>query len=112
MSYADPLPCTGQTREEIEAWIRKNEAIGLEVVIRSCYGGFYTYKQASIERIGKNGQLTLSQGGSFGSGGANFYRSGTNCFHPHGQTKLVIPTEATLAACKLTRETQYSGIPV
>ena len=105
----EKLPCDGQTREEIEAWIRENETIGLQVVIRSCYGGFYNYKLAVIERIGKTGQLTLSKAGN--SGGANFNRSGKNCRYPKGQTKLVMPTEATLAACEIKTDTKYSGIP-
>ena len=106
----EKLPCDGQTREEIEAWIRENETIGLQVVIRSCYGGFYNYKLAEIERIGKRGQITLNKAGDSG-GGANFYRSGKNCFHPKGQTKLVMPTEASLAACKIKTDTKYSGMP-
>ena len=65
----EKLPCDGQTREEIEAWIRENETIGLQVVIRSCYGGFYNYKLAEIERIGKRGQITLNKAGDSGGGG-------------------------------------------
>lgn len=64
----EKLPCDGQTREEIEAWIRENETIGLQVVIRSCYGDFYNYKLAEIERIGKRRQLTLNKAGDSGGG--------------------------------------------
>jgi hypothetical protein len=33
-------------------------------------------------------------------GSESFYYGGKNCQHPKGQTRLVIPTASTLAACE------------
>lgn len=101
-------PCIDQTREEIEFWLRQNAAVGLKVVIRSCAGGFFTYRLATVDRVHR-GRLSLNKAGE--SGGSSFYLSGKNCFHPKGQTWLVMPTEATLAACDGPGQQPYSGLP-
>jgi hypothetical protein len=65
-------------------------------VIRNTQGGSLSYKKATVTRLG-SGRFELDAAGE--SGGATFYYSGKNCFHPKGQTRLVEPTPPVLVAC-------------
>ncbi len=81
-----PSPCFDQTEEQIEAWLRANVKMGTEVAVRETQGHHLRYTIASVDYLGK---------GRFGVGSSgSFYYSGKNCFHPKGQTRLVIPTDA------------------
>lgn len=90
------LPCHGQTDVEVKDWLKANVVVGCVVVIRSTLGGFTTYRKARVDGTRK-GRIYLDAAGE--SGGAAFYFSGKNCFHPKGQTRLVVPTDAVLAQC-------------
>jgi len=79
-------PCFDQTEEQIEAWLRANVKMGTEVAVRETQGHVRRYAIAPVNYLGK---------GRFGVGSiGTFYYSGKNCFHPKGQTRLVIPTDA------------------
>jgi hypothetical protein len=84
----------------MEAWLRAHVRIGATVAIRHGEAGFLQYATATVTRIGKRcfevdtlGLCNLSTAGHM------FYFSGKNGRNPKGQTHLVIPTEAVLAAC-------------
>lgn len=92
-------PCYGQTAEEVEAWLRANVRIGATVAIRHTQGGLLQYATATVTRIGKGRFEVDTLGpGNLSTAGLTFYYSGKNCWSPKGQTRLVIPTEAVLAA--------------
>lgn len=85
-----PAPCNPQTEAEINAWLKANVVAGTELVIRETQGHFLSYRRIKVDGIGK-GKFYTNQG--------SFYYTGKNCYHPKGQTRVVIPTEATLTAC-------------
>ena len=96
----EDAPCYGQTKEEIEAWLRANVRIGATVVVRHTQGMLPQYAKATVIRITKRCFEVDTLGpGNFSYGGPSFYFSGKNCWSPKGQTRLVIPTEAVLSAC-------------
>ena len=92
-------PCHGQSEEEIKDWMKANVQIGTVVAIRNTQGGLLHYLPAEVTRLGR-GRFTVEPQESYGlgTGGSNFYYSGKNCWHPKGQTRLVIPTPAVIAA--------------
>jgi len=90
-------PCSGQTAESIETWLRANIAPGVSVVIRSTQGGILSYKLATVTGTGR-GCLYLDRAGD--SGGCKFHYSGKSSSQPKGQTRLVEPTAAVLAGCE------------
>ncbi len=86
MSSDKKTPCHDQTPEMIESWLRANVRKGAEVALRHTQGGHLQYAIATVNYVGR---------GRFGVGNAGtFYYSGMNCFHPKGQTSLVVPTPA------------------
>lgn len=100
MSSPETTPCYGQTADEVEAWLRANVCIGATVAIRHTQAGFRQYATATVTRISKGRFEVDTLGpGNLSTAGCAFYFSGKNCWSPKGQTRLVIPTEAVLAAC-------------
>lgn len=81
-----PSPCFDQTEEQIKAWLQANVKMDTEVAVRETQGHVLRYTIAPVNYLGK-GRFKV---GSFGT----FYYSGKNCFHPKGQTRLVMPTNA------------------
>lgn len=107
-------PCFDQTPEAVEAWLRSNVVVGTEVVIRNTQGGLLQYRLARVVRVGKGRchvAPVLPDGKEAPS--ESFYFSGKNCWHPKGQTRLVIPTPATIAACEACRSGRsfLTGMP-
>lgn len=93
-------PCHGQTADEVEAWLRANVRIGTTVAVRHTQAGFLQYATATVTRLGKGRFEVDTLGpGNLSTAGHTFYYSGKNCWSPKGQTRLVIPTKAVLAAC-------------
>lgn len=84
-------PCHGQTAETIEAWLRANAQIGVAVVVRHTQYHTLRYEAAKITGLGR-GRIYTDHG--------SFYYSGKNCYHPKGQTRLVLATPEALAACE------------
>lgn len=83
-------PCFGQTEESIDSWLRANAKAGVHVVVRHTQHHALRYEQTVITGMGK-GRVYTDLG--------SFYYSGKNCYHPKGQTRLVLATVETLAAC-------------
>lgn len=98
-------PYTDQTEQGIEEWLRTNVTVGTHVAIRHTQYGLLSYERGIVTRLGKGRfeVATQRRDGSFAESGESFYFSGKNCWHPKGQTRLVIPTEAVLDACEQCR---------
>jgi hypothetical protein len=94
-------PCADQSQEEIEKWLRANVALGTEVVVRHTQSDLLRYQRGRVVRLGRGRFEVATQqaGGTYSESGNTFYYSGRNCWHPKGQTSLVIPTPAVLEAC-------------
>lgn len=92
-------PYFGQSAEQIEAWLRANIQIGANVAVRNTQGGLLHYLPAKVVRLAR-GRFEVEPGETYGLGasGNTFYYSGKNCWHPKGQTRLVIPTSEVIAA--------------
>jgi len=87
-------PCIDQTKAEIEAYYR-NAPIGAAAIVRHTQGHLLQYVVTEIEaRNPKRGRVYIRGAGAF------YMKSGANCFHPKGQTTLVVPTDAVLAWAK------------
>lgn len=92
-------PCFGQSSEDIESWLRAHIQVGAHVAIRNTQGGLLHYIPATVVRLGRGRFEVLPEmNHSLGTGGNSFYYSGKNCWHPKGQTRLVIPTDEVRAA--------------
>ena len=103
-------PCHEQTEEAVAQWLKANVRLGATVVVRHTQGGFVHYVKAEVIRIGKGRFEVDTLGkGHLSTAGKTFYHSGKNCFNPKGKTRLVIPTEAVLAACTETVPTSSMG---
>lgn len=94
-------PCWGQTRESIAAWLRAQVTLGTEVVIRETQHGMLYYQLGRVVHLGKSRFQVARQrpDGTFPDTGEGFYYSGKNCWHPKGQTHLIVPTPEVVAAC-------------
>lgn len=89
-------PTGDQMLAIIEKYLRATE-VDDEVAIRNTHGGILTFQLATV--IGLNpekGRLYTDRPGE--SGGTSWYiRTGKNTFHPTGQSRLFIPTDAVRA---------------
>ena len=83
---AETSPCINQTREDIEAYYRHVKA-GDKAVVRQTQGHLLQYKLTEIEGTKPtSGRVYVRNYGAF------YMKSGANCFHPKGQTTLVVPS--------------------
>lgn len=84
-------PCIDQTEKDVEAYYRTAE-VGAVAVVRQTQ---YHRLQYTVTSIGgtpvRAGRVYIENFGAF------YMKSGKNCFHPTGQTRLVVPTEQVLA---------------
>jgi len=94
-----PAPCFGQTQDSVKAWLTEHVREGAEVVIRETQWHRLVYTLAVVTGLGK-GRFRVAPRRRDGALGIedSFYYSGKHCFHPKGQTRLVIPTPTVLAA--------------
>jgi hypothetical protein len=99
-------PCADQTGAAIEAWMRANVRVGVEVVIRYAVGRRLRYERARVVRIdsARFEVAVRRRDGTYDRLGGGFYYSGKNSWHPAGLSHLVIPTPAVLAACAACEE--------
>ena len=98
MQITEP-PCYGQSAEQVEAWLRANIQIGTTVAVRNTQGGLLHYIPARVVRLGRGRfEIQPEETYGLGTGGSTFYYSGKNCWHPKGQTRLVIPTSEVTSA--------------
>jgi hypothetical protein len=85
-------PSMGQTLADIETFLR-SAGHETEVAIRNTHAGRREYVIAKV--TGSNaraGRVYTNKSGA--SGGTAWYmKSGKNCFHPKGQSRLFIPTD-------------------
>lgn len=90
--HPTPLsPCIDQILEEVAGYYR-SAPLGASAVVRETQYGLLRYHVAKI--VGSKpecGRVYVSNFGAF------YMKSGKNCFHPTGQTQLVVPTEKVLA---------------
>lgn len=83
-------PCAYQTQEEIEQYYR-NAPIGAKAAVRHTQYGLLEYDITIIERRSEAlGRVYIR---SRSSGSAFYIKSGKNCYHPKGQSSIVVPTE-------------------
>jgi hypothetical protein len=83
-------PCAYQTAAEIEAYYR-GASIGAVAVVRQTQNHMLVYAVTEIEGVNPaRGRTYVKQYGAF------YMKSGANCFHPKGQTTLVVPTADVL----------------
>jgi hypothetical protein len=82
-------PCRNQTEAEIGAYYQAAGA-GAVAVVRLTHGMTLTYFLAEVEGQLPRGRIAVRNHGSF------YARTGRNCFHPKGQTTLVVPTPEVL----------------
>lgn len=83
---AEVSPCINQTREDIEAYYRKVQ-VGDKAVVRRTQGHLLQYSLTEIEGMKpERGRVYVRGFGAF------YMKSGANCFHPKGQTTLVVPS--------------------
>ena len=95
-------PWKEQTRDEIIEW-SSNLKPGDEICIRFGWGPLYKYELITTEGLSKNKSRVYTKHSSF-------YKSGINCFHPTGQTVMLIPTEHVRKLCKQGMVKKYTGI--
>lgn len=84
-------PSYGQSLNEIESFLRKaTEAT--TVAIRNTQGGILVFHLAEVTGSNpRSGRLYTDKAGGWG-GSAWYMKSGKNCRHPSGQSRLFIPT--------------------
>ena len=87
-------PCAYQTADDIAEYYKAAE-VGAVAVVRNTQYHMLEYMVTEIE--GTNPRL----GRVYVRGSGAFYaKSGRNCFHPKGQTSLVVPTDEVLEWAK------------
>lgn len=95
--YTDPT--NSQTAEQVETYHR-NVKPGDVAVIRCTQGNILEFKVDKIAEGSPNrGRIYLEQGDPYG-GRAWYAKNGKSCFHPKGQSNLVVPTEEVMAWIK------------
>jgi len=91
LSDLETSPCSHQTEADIEEYYR-NKPEGSVAVVRHTQGGLLHYEVKTFSaRRAKTGRIHVDNRGDF------YMKSGKNCYHPTGQTRLVVPTPEVLA---------------
>lgn len=104
LQYLSKAPCSTQTQEDICTYY-KSAQVGDLMCIRNTQHQIITYRFFRIDRISRGRIYPPSA-----SGESSFWaKSGANCFHPHGQTTLVVPTVAITEAAD-QYEMRSSGV--
>jgi hypothetical protein len=102
MNISEPnSPCRDQSEKSIKKWLHSNVKVGAIVAIRRIEDGMLQYERAAVLSMRpKNFNVGVEQkDGTFARAGDSFDYSGRNWGNPRGPTRLVIPTQAVLAAC-------------
>ncbi len=87
-------PCGTQTEADIEAYYRHAEK-GTVAVVRETQGHILRYTVTEVEGTNPSAGRTYIK-----NHGAFYMKHGKNCFHPKGQTTLVVPNDEILAWAK------------
>lgn len=89
--YPRNKPCDTQTPEQVTAYYRSVK-VGDVACVRETHAGFLRYYlDEVVEMKPRSGRVYLKKHGGF------FAKSGSNCFAPTGQCKLVVPTKEIIA---------------
>ncbi len=102
MRISEPnSPCKDQSEKSIKKWLHSNVEVGALVAIRRIQDGTLQYERAVVLSMRpKNFNVgTQEKDGTFASSGDTFDYSGKGWSNPTGPNRLVIPTQAVLAAC-------------
>jgi hypothetical protein len=84
-------PCIDQTADDIRGYYKHVE-VGGRAMVRQTQGHWLRYTPCRVEATkARSGRLYVEGFGGF------YAKSGKNCFHPTGQTTLVVPTPEVLA---------------
>ncbi len=98
------LPCTGQTADSIERWVKDEAAPGAIVVVRHTRWHLYEYHLDEVAKLNlRAGRIYLAQHGRFSL-------HGTGISGPKGSLTLLEPTPAVVAAA-LHGKTWQHGKP-
>jgi hypothetical protein len=89
------MPCEGQTPEQIKEWIETKAKPGDVAVVRTSQGGMLQYRLREIESINEP-----TKGRVYLKGMDSFYLDGRNCYHPKGQTYMILATPAVIDAAE------------
>lgn len=85
-------PALSQTEHEIGSFLR-SALPGDPIAIHETHGGILRIGVTTIEAIGAKGRLTTAAQAA--AGGNRWYvTTGRHCFHPKGQSHLILATEA------------------
>jgi hypothetical protein len=86
------LPCSGQTADSIERWVKAEAAPGSIVVVRHMRWHLYEYHLDEVAKLNlRAGRIYLAQHGRFSL-------HGTGISGPKGSLTLLEPTPAAIAA--------------
>ena len=102
MSVQSKMPCSDQTAEDTKEWMKAHAKKGHVAVVRTTQDGIWEYRLVEIQDT--NPRIGRVYVESFGA----FYYDGRNCFHPKGQTHLIVPTPTVVQAA-LAGSTWISG---
>lgn len=83
-------PLLGYTGDALKEYIEALPLhVGDEMMIYGSHGMMHTYSLVKVEaiNIGRQKRIVVSKPGPWG--GKSFYRTGTNCFSPTGQSRLI-----------------------
>uniref|UniRef100_UPI001AEBE93C hypothetical protein n=1 Tax=Pleomorphomonas koreensis TaxID=257440 RepID=UPI001AEBE93C len=84
-------PCIDQTEADVAAYYKAASA-GAAAIVRETQGDCLRYTVTEVEGTAPRlGRVYIKNFGAF------YAKTGKNCFHPKGQTRLVVPTEAISA---------------
>ena len=81
-------PCIQQTEKDVERYY-KAAALNAAAIVRQTQGGLLRYHLTFVENR-RGARIHIHNFGDF------YAKSGKNCFHPTGQTRLVVPTAEVL----------------
>jgi hypothetical protein len=88
-------PCNVQTAEQVEQYYR-NVKPGDTAVIRCTQNNALEYQLTKVSETNpKRGRVYVEQDDAWG-GSAYYAKNGKSCFHPTGQSNLVVPTPEVL----------------
>jgi hypothetical protein len=94
-------PDHDQSEKAIKNWLKSHVGVGVIVAIKHTQNGVLQFERGKVLSIRpKNFNVgTQQRDGTFADAGIPFDYAGRSWREPSGGTRLVMPTEAVLAAC-------------
>lgn len=95
------MPDYDQSERSIKNWLKSHVKVGAVVAIKRTQNGLLQYERGIVLSVRpKNFNVGAQQrDGTFTDSGITFDHSGKSWREPSGGMRLVVPTEAVLAAC-------------